>query len=115
VTDERKTRVAKNEALFRSLNEQVKEVAEPFLEVSARSETQPIGFVCECGREDCYETIELPLDEYERARAQPDRFVILPGHETPAVERVVSRGDRFWIVEKHAEASRVATAHDPRR
>ena len=114
MNDERKVRVAKNEALFRSLNERVKEMAEPFLEVSERSATQRIGFVCECGREDCYETIELVLDEYEHARAKSDRFVIAPGHDTPAVERVVSRGDRFWIVEKHPEESRIAAAHDPR-
>jgi hypothetical protein len=39
VTDERKTRVAKNEALFRSLNEQVKEVAEPLHAEASRVAT----------------------------------------------------------------------------
>jgi hypothetical protein len=114
VNDERRVRVAKNEALFRSLNERVKEIAEPFLELGAGDRTARIGFICECGRADCYETVELLVGEYKRARSRPDRFVILPGHETPAVERVVGRGDRFSIVEKHEEESRIASASDPR-
>jgi hypothetical protein len=114
VNEDRRNRVAKNEALIRSLNERVKEIAEPFLEVGGTTESERVAFVCECGREGCYETIDLLVAEYERARAQPTRFVVVPGHEVPEVERVVSREERFALVEKHAEESDIATATDPR-
>jgi hypothetical protein len=114
VSEERRDRVAKNEALVRSLNERVLEVAEPFLEVGGARETERVAFVCECGRDQCYETIELLVEEYERARELPTRFVVVPGHELPEVERVVSRGERFALVEKHPEESEIAAATDPR-
>jgi hypothetical protein len=114
MNEDRRKRIAKNEALVRSLNERVKEIAEPFLEVGGTSESERVAFVCECGREGCYATIDLLVDEYERARAQATRFVIVPGHETLEVERVVSREARFAIVEKHPEESGIAAATNPR-
>jgi hypothetical protein len=44
--------------------------------------------------------VELTRDEYERARARPTTFVLLPGHERPDLERVVHKNDRFVLVEK---------------
>jgi hypothetical protein len=114
VNEERRDRVAKNEALIRSLNERVKELAEPFLEVGGTSESERVAFVCECGREGCYETIELLVAEYERAREQATLFVVVPGHEVPEVERVVSRGEGFAVVEKQPEEREIARATDPR-
>jgi hypothetical protein len=114
VNEERRDRVAKNEALVRSLNERVKELAEPFLEMGGSSESERVAFVCECGREGCYETIELLVSEYEQARERATLFVVAPGHELPEVERVVSRAERFALVEKHPEESEIATATDPR-
>jgi hypothetical protein len=114
VNEDRRKRIAKNEALIRSLNERVKDIAEPFLEVGGTSENERVAFVCECGRDRCYETIELLVAEYERAREDPTRFVIVPGHETLEVERVVRREARFALVEKRPEESEIATATDPR-
>lgn len=114
MNEDRRKRVAKNEVLVRSLNERVKDIAEPFLEVGGTTESERVAFVCECGRDRCFETIELLVAEYERAREDPTRFVIVPGHEILEVERVVSREARFALVEKHEEESEIATATDPR-
>ena len=37
--------------------------------------------------------------EYEWLRQNPRRFVVLPGHEAPAVEQVVEHFDGYVIVE----------------
>lgn len=107
--DLRQQRVAKNEALFREVNERIKEVN---LEVAAH---EPADFLCECGSEECTEPIALTLAEYEAVRSDPTHFVIVPGHEVPDVERVLSQKERFAIVEKAAPAAaRIAVEEDPR-
>ena len=107
-------RLAKNEALFRDVNERVKAVAQPFEEAFANLEAERIDFVCECGLEGCYEQIALTLSEYEAVRAHPAHFAVVPGHETPSVERVVHEHARYAVVEKHAEEAEVALRSDPR-
>ena len=49
----REDRIARNEALFREVNERVREVAAEGGELT--------GFLCECGREECTETVPLPV------------------------------------------------------
>jgi hypothetical protein len=100
-------RVARNEALFREVNERV-------LELAVRTD-RSIGFVCECGDEACVEHVEVPLAVYEQVRANARRFVVLPGHVTVEIEHVVMRTDGYAIVEKDAPTSvRIVEANDPR-
>ena len=40
---------------------------------------------------------------------------VLEGHDSPEVERVVERHERYVVVEKHDEAATVAEETDPRR
>jgi len=98
-------RVARNEALFREVNERVEGLA---------GDSPRIDFVCECGDLDCLERLELTRTTYEQVRSDPRRFVVAPGHENPDVERVVARLEGYLVVEKVAEAARVAVEHDPR-
>ena len=100
-------RVAENEAYFRALNEQI------VRDISGGESTRH-GFLCECGAEDCIEALSLTREEYERVRADADRFVIAPGHELPEVERVVERNERFHVIEKLGAAAMVAEETDPR-
>ncbi|MGH3113249.1 MAG: hypothetical protein ACRDOP_07265 [Gaiellaceae bacterium] len=108
---EREARLAKNEALFRGVNERVKEVKGELGETGAEGK---IDFICECGRGDCVAQVQLGLAEYEEVRASPARFFVKPGHETVLVERVVREGDGYFVVEKHAEEAAVARETDPR-
>ena len=70
-------RVAKNEALFRDVNDRILELA--------KEKTVPgdeIDFLCDSGREQCLAPIAMRLDEYELLRSSPVRFAVVPGHET---------------------------------
>ena len=101
--------MAKNEALFRQVNERIEEVNEK-LDSDGLSD-----FLCECGDDDCTMPISLTLAEYEAVRSVPTHFAIALGHEVIDVEDVISTGDRYSVVEKHAgEAERIAVETDPR-
>jgi hypothetical protein len=109
---ERERRLARNETLYRDVNERVSEVAEQF----EAEPDMPIGFICECGAADCTEPIALTLADYEAIRAEPTRFAVVPGHELPEVERVVGRHPAYFVVEKsEEEAQEIARETDPRK
>jgi hypothetical protein len=110
--DPRAKRVAQNETLFREVNERVEEVAKRFADHD--EEDRPIGFVCECGRRDCTESIEATRAQYEAVRSNPLRFLLRPGHEDDSVERVIQRTERFVVVVKLGEGARLAAEQDPR-
>lgn len=85
-------RLARNQAIFREVNERLREIANPDVDFTE--------YVCECSAVECHLTIELQLDEYEAVRSMPNVFVIEPGHERLEVERVIEENDRFMLVEK---------------
>lgn len=89
-----KERLAKNESLFRSVNERLDEMA------SAISWPKRTDYLCECSDTDCIDTIELDKEEYERARRRPTTFFVVPGHERSGVEKVVEEHERYVLVEK---------------
>jgi hypothetical protein len=37
-------------------------------------------------------------------RSQDDRFALVPGHETPGLEEVIRRTDKYVIVDKKPQA-----------
>jgi hypothetical protein len=86
----RESRHARNEELFREVNDQIAELATTWGD-------QPIEIVCECANTGCTELIRVPVEEYRRVRQLPDCFLILPGHVVEA-ERVVEQHDRYDIV-----------------
>jgi hypothetical protein len=107
--DSRQQRVAKNEALFRRVNERIEEISEA---VAGDSESD---FLCECGNDDCTAPVSLTLSEYEEVRSNPMHFLIAHGHEVVDLERVVRETDRYAVVEKFSgEAGRIAVETDPR-
>ena len=87
-------RLVRNQLLFREVNDRIREVTERF------DVDHPIGFICECSREDCTDIVSLAAGEYEGVRSSPTLFVIVPGHETLEVEQVVDVNERFMLVEK---------------
>ena len=107
--DDREERLARNELLFRDLNEQVEFVATP---VDADGST--FEFFCECSNLDCTLRLPLSLAEYENVRSDPTLFVVAPGHELPEIEEVLRRTDTYQAVRKEGEAARLAIRNDPR-
>jgi hypothetical protein len=99
--DTRKERSAKNEALLREVNERIEEVGE---RLQVLPEDEVLDFRCECGRPACESSVPMPAAAYRRMRSDNDRFVLVPGHEDPEIERVVERAERYVIVDKRPEA-----------
>jgi hypothetical protein len=56
----------------------------------------------------------MTVADYESIRADPNRFLVLPGHDIPEVEDVVGEGDGFVIVSKLGAGESVAVRLDPR-
>ena len=54
----------------------------------------------------------MTLNEYEEVRAQNDRFVVRPGHETRELEDIVRRTEEYVIVDKKPSAEPLV-ANDP--
>jgi hypothetical protein len=101
-------RLAANETIFREVNEGIERGQWP------GEDREPVGFRCECARLGCNLLIQLTLAEYERIRANPRRFMMVPGHEIPALETVVERSSNYLIVEKREAAGDRAASSDPR-
>jgi hypothetical protein len=91
-------RAARNEEIFRGVNEQIDAGAAQH-EIENR-----LPFHCECGRATCLGTVEVTRAQYERVAAERYRFLLIPGHEHPDVERVVERHESFVVAEKIGEA-----------
>ncbi len=108
--EQAKERLAKNEALFRDINERVKQIDQEH----GIPTDELWDFLCECGSAECLERVGVTLAEYERVREKPTQFVMVPGHEAPEVERVVDETRRYVIVDKHPEEQEVALETDPR-
>ena len=89
-TEARDDRAARNEALFRRVNERLEEVNDAFHSVVDDAE-----FVCECASIDCVERIELTLADYEALRSVPTHFVVKPAHVLPEAERIVEERDGY--------------------
>jgi hypothetical protein len=101
-------RAARNEALFREVNEQLKTVSDQFGTVE-----DGVEFVCECSSDSCVERVRVPREVYEAVREDPRRFLVLPGHEGD-FEHAVVRAPTYVIVEKEGTAGRIAAQTDPR-
>jgi hypothetical protein len=106
---ERADRAARNEAVFRRVNERLEELNEGFQLVTDNAE-----FVCECAQIECAERVHLTLAKYESIRSVPTHFIVKPGHVLPEEERVVEQNDEYLVVEKQGHAGERARQLDPR-
>ena len=84
-------RLARNQTLFREVNERIEAIA---------GDNKSVEFVCECSNTDCASTIELNVREYERVRSNSTWFLIKRDHDIPQIERVISQDDGYAVVEK---------------
>jgi hypothetical protein len=104
---DRHARLARNETIFREVNERIEELAQ-------RGELDSLQILCECGNPDCKEPLRVSVAEYERVRQEPTDFFIAPGHVIPAIERVIDSAQSFEVVRKLAEEGELARKTDPR-
>ena len=108
-SEARQERLARNESLFREVNERIEDAA---------TKLSPMfkEFMCECADDKCFEFVSLTLEEYTSIRnSGPTFFFVKPGHGNSDIERVVGgEGDRYEIVQKLGAAAEVATKLNPR-
>lgn len=111
MSEEREERLAKNEVLFRALNENIVGLA------GKLGGKTPYEFICECATSGCFEQILLTLHEYEAVRSDGTHFLVKSGHEDLEVEQVVAVHDTYVVVEKDGAPGllRSKTSHVPER
>ena len=102
-------RAARNESVFRELNEQLDAAA-------TGSSSDVSGFVCECANIACAAVVAVPLGDYQAVRQHPDRFIVAPddSHVDLTVEEIVSREPEYWVVQKTGARRRPRGVLDPR-
>jgi hypothetical protein len=100
--EERQRRAARNELVFRSVNEQILNVTERF-----QSDLTDLDLICECADSSCTGTVRLSVEEFGRIDRAQNAFIVLPGHVDDEVEDVVATRNGFVIVRKRDVAARV--------
>jgi hypothetical protein len=93
VTD-RDVRIGVNEALFREVNDRIDQLQ------GTVGQDRTFEIVCECGDSSCVERFTISAGEYAAVRSDVHRFVVVPGHEVPDLERIVERHELYVVVEK---------------
>jgi hypothetical protein len=101
--EEREVRAARNQAMFRAVNEKLATLNEAFAQLVGT-----FAVACECADTSCVEMIEIAPEEYRAVRAEPRRFVVRAGHVYPDVEVVVHETPAYVVVEKVAAAAEIA-------
>lgn len=102
-------RLAENEVFFRQSNEKI---AKGFVELKELAESQghtkwlpdadpEIKFYCECSDENCRKRIKLKSEAYQQLHKKRSHFLVLSGHHTPKIERVVRTESNYLVVEKY--------------
>lgn len=96
-------RAARNEALFREVNENIAHLEEQH----GHTQTEPV-YLCECANTECVDQLAIDPATYRRVRLQGRLFFVRPGHEDPQLERVVERHTDYLVVKKTGAAGEVA-------
>jgi hypothetical protein len=106
---EHERRIGRNEALFREVNERMKDVHKEW------GLTEVMEIVCECGDLGCTEQLTIAAARYEDVRSDATWFAVIPGHDVATVEQIVASHRAYDIVQKRpGEAALIAEKTDPR-
>lgn len=109
--------MAENEVVFRQYNERI-ETGFKELRKIADEENQkntfehddsPLQFYCECSDENCKKRVSIRPSQYGEIHKRRDRFVVVCGHETQRIERVIGNESAYCIVEKFTKPPESAT------
>lgn len=103
--EEREVRAARNQALFRAVNEKIMELNDALGEIEGNA-----SIACECSRIDCVALLQIPPDAYRAVRESPRTFAVIADHVDVGVEHVVSKHDGYAVVEVEGQGVPVAEA-----
>lgn len=107
--DSREERLARNEVLFRSVNERIEQIA-----AASGIDDHVFEFFCECSNVGCTLLIPMTVADYDEIRQDPRQFVVALGHELPEIEDLVERRENYQVVRKRGEAAEYVAERDPR-
>jgi hypothetical protein len=104
-------RIARNDSIFRDVNEQINAKAKEY----DTDEQQAVPFICECADEHCTTIVSLSLGEYEGIRSDSRQFLTVFGHErVEGLVDVVSTNHNHLVVRKAGRVGDIAEALDRR-
>lgn len=101
-------RMVENEVIFRQYNENIQRGFDNLNDLATQTGQthftyngdDSLHFICECSDENCRLRVRLKPSKYTKIHKHRDRFVIVCGHETRSIEKVVGKEKEFCIVEK---------------
>ena len=70
------------------------------------SPDEELELACACGHADCGEHVLITVERYLSVHADPDRFVVSPGHADGRLAVVVDRGAVYEVVRVVSAAQR---------
>ena len=94
-------RNARAQVVYREVNDRIRELDEAFQRHGR------IEVLCECGR-GCAERLEVPVEEYDRARLESTYFLVATPHVAHEVDRVIEDHGSWLLVEATGVAADVA-------
>ena len=95
-TGSSRERLAKNEVIFRTVNEAIEQKA---LQMGGLDEYE---FICECSKADCFERISLTLSQYEHIRREGVRLSSRPAMRTSRSSWSSAQGARIRSLRRTA-------------
>ena len=99
----RRRRLRRNEQVLRRVNGRIEELNRVALMVDDPADPRgQAAFLCECAMSECSERIAVDVATYAALPAEPDRYVVIPGHESPEIEQVVARRSDYLVVTEAA-------------
>jgi hypothetical protein len=101
---EREARATRNQAMFREVNERMRELND-----ALANTTDAYSIACECADSACFQMLTVRRTDYCAARGSSRQFVMLRDHVVPEIERVVWEVDGYVVVEKLVTAGEAVT------
>jgi hypothetical protein len=114
-------RLVENEVMSRKPNlkvsrdfDNLKRIAEEDSQAHLLPDDDPnILFLCECSDEKCKTRIKLKKSTYDELHKNSKRFLLVPGHNIPSIERIVKSEKNYMVVEKFITPPKDATKFNP--
>lgn len=96
MTMARETRIVQTEEFYRQINDTI----------AKNGKRDGKAYMCECANPYCNATMDVSTEDIEVLHSVPGYYIILPGHEIPDVEHVVSTTEKYAIVGKDGASPR---------
>lgn len=89
------------ELAVRGANKRIKKVIRQHTPVEEQDNLK-IDFYCECSDPNCLQRLSLTMAEYERLHDEQSKFIVVKGHNSPEVEKVIATKYNLQVVDKYA-------------